>query len=216
MILLLQSSSHLLTRRGSAQGGLTPVIVIIWFSGSNARPVSSLCSSELREQGASNAPYYARQSASRLALVRYHAFSSTARGFIIFEKHRERISHTVSGNIPNFPLDAVTCHSGVCLVVWSPSFWPGRRHRFVKFPILFDSVASRYMTCICPKLMNPLPLREPRKAQRNRDRGPWSPFTPRPRRRCPSPRRTYRQGTVTVLVLGFSPRTKLPPRAVLE
>lgn len=44
--------------------------------------------------------------------------------------------------------------------------------------------------------MNPLPLREPRKAQRNRDRGPWSPFTPRPRRRCPSPRRTYRQGTV--------------------
>ncbi|KAL2280707.1 hypothetical protein FJTKL_12412 [Diaporthe vaccinii] len=50
--------------------------------------------------------------------------------------------------------------------------------------------------------MNPLPLREPRKAQRNRDRGPWSPFTPYPRRRCPSPRRTYRQGTAKPLRLG--------------
>jgi hypothetical protein len=44
--------------------------------------------------------------------------------------------------------------------------------------------------------MNPLPLREPRKAQRNRDRGSWSPFMLRPRRRCPSPRHTYHQGTV--------------------
>ncbi|KAL2280706.1 hypothetical protein FJTKL_12411 [Diaporthe vaccinii] len=53
-----------------------------------------------------------------LSLVRYHAFSSIARGFIIDEKHRERGSHTVSGSIPTSPLDAVTCHSEVCLVVF--------------------------------------------------------------------------------------------------
>lgn len=69
-------------------------------------------------------PLCAYQSGPGTSLVRYHAFSSTARGFIIDETRREQGSHTVSGGIPTSPLDAVTCHSGVCVVVWSPSFWP--------------------------------------------------------------------------------------------
>lgn len=119
------------------------------------------------------------------------AASSSARGT------ESTLYHAISERTPIppffFDLSRATQEDKV---VGSPSFWYGARHRFVKFPILFHSVALCYLTCMCPKLMNPLPLREPRKAQRNRDRGPWSPFTLRPRQRCPSPRRTYHQGTI--------------------